>query len=140
VRALPGLEGAGRQDLAVPAYFSVQSLGDASGRVVFYRRSTRLLLVLIRGRKQFLAGAGQSDGFGVRNVAAIPGANAFDANDVTNFQRIPRPAIPQELVRTVHFKAPIRHRTVILFDVDVKPGVWIRPLEFRDRAGHLDGF
>jgi len=35
VRALPGLEGAGRQDLALPGYFSVRPLGDLAAGLSF---------------------------------------------------------------------------------------------------------
>ena len=100
----------------------------------------RVLLSLTRAGEQSLAGAGQSDHFDVRVVAPVLGAAAFDGNDVTRAHRIPRPAGPQKSVRTAHFKAPIRHLAIVVFDVNVKPGVRIQPLEFRDRARQLDRF
>jgi hypothetical protein len=103
-------------------------------------RGPQVLLFLIQAAKQPLTGAGQSDRFDVPVVAPVLGASAFDGNDVTHFQRIPRPASPHEDVRTAHFKAPIRHLATVIFDVNVKPGVRVRPLEFRDRTRQLDRF
>src|SRR6266704_4823541 len=99
-----------------------------------------VLLSLIRGRQPLLTGAGHGHALGVPNVAAIPGAKAFGGNEVTNLQRIPGPAIPQEHVGAIHFKAPIRYRSTVVFDVDIEPGVGIGPLEFRDRARQLQRF
>src|SRR5258708_19599709 len=103
-------------------------------------RGLQVLLSLTRGREQSLTGAGQSDHFDVRVVAPVLGATAFDGNDVTRVHRIPRPASPQEYVRTAHFKAPIRHLAIVVFDVNVKPGLRIQPLNFLARTSQLDRF
>ena len=105
-----------------------------------FRGPQVLLLFLTRARKQPLTGTDQSDHFDVPVVALVLGATAFDGNDVTRLHRIPRPAGPQEYVRTAHFKAPIRHLAIVIFDVNVKPGVRIQPLKFRDRTRQLDRF
>src|SRR5580704_10829520 len=104
---------------------------------MLYLSGLRALLRRIWRREQLLASAGQGDNFSVCDVAPVLGAKGFDANDVPDFQRIPGPAIPQELVRAIHFEAPIRHSPVIVFDVQIKPGVGIGPLEFRDRPRDL---
>src|SRR6267378_2610989 len=103
-------------------------------------RGLLVLLSLTRGREQSLTRAGQSDHFDVRVVAPVLGATAFDSNDVTRVHRIPCPASPQEYVRAAHFKAPIRHLAIVVFDVNVKPGVRIQPLEFRHCTVNLIGF
>jgi len=103
-------------------------------------RGPQVLLSLTRGREQSLTRAGQSDHFDVRVVAPVLGATAFDGNNVTRVHRIPRPAGPQEYVWTAHFKAPIRHLAIFVFDVNVKPGVRIQPLEFRHCTRQLDRF
>ena len=47
--------------------------------------------------------------------------------------------LPLEDARRPARKSPIRHRAVRVFDVDVKPDVWVAPLDSSDRAGHLHG-
>lgn len=100
-----------------------------------------LALLCVRrvlGRKQFLTGAGESNYLGDPNVARVSRAKGFDGDRVARLQRIPRPPFPKEHIGTAHLESPIRNRTVVAFDIDVKPGVRILPLQFGDRARQLD--
>ena len=63
---------------------SVLTVRTQTGRFSFLTRVKGAFLVLTWRRKQFLAGAGHRDRLCVPNVAAVPGAERFDGNDVAN--------------------------------------------------------
>src|SRR5262245_28826202 len=49
-----------------------------------------------------------------------------------------RPTGPQQRVRGAHLEPPRHNFAAGFLHVDMEPGVRIRPLQLRDRSGHLD--
>src|SRR5882762_2755368 len=99
----------------------------------------RLLLSLTRGCKQPLPRALQSHDPGVGTGGSVLGSARFHGDDLTNFHGIPGPASPHEPIWTAQFQSPSRDLASLVGDVDVKPRVWIGPLELGDRTHQRDG-
>ena len=58
---------------------------------------------------------------------------------VPAWNRILFPSQPEQRVGGAELKVPVHHFTVGILDVDIKPGMWIHPLDLGDRALHRDG-
>src|SRR5204863_9516591 len=75
----------------------------------------------------------------VRDVAAIFREAAFHADDHADFQRVSRPTLSGEAIRTTHCTRPIGDLSgLLILDVDVEVDVRILPFNLRNAARQLD--
>src|SRR5205823_7400378 len=110
------------QTCALPISFAKQSIRHSGARTLIFGCDEQRLAVDRDHRVRDRLG-GHS-----------PAAKAGYRDRRANWQRLPRPAAALESDGARHFKIPRGQLPVFVDYVDVKMGMWIRPLDLRNDA------
>src|SRR5438477_1604397 len=90
-------------------------------------------------RRQYVSAIGKGDLTAARIVGAVPRLCAFNVDDRADFESIFGNTSSQQHSRRRSRESPRGDVSALIFHVDVKPDMWIFPLDTFERACHFDG-